>query len=238
MGGFHEGDGCLSLFGPDGQAEVVGEPVGLDGKGDACDVLPEAVAWRSVRTHLAPAGSPAGACGNPPVELAIELDASATSDPDVTVETRAGGVQKIEVDFNEPVAQVTGTIVAVGERFLPVAADSATLTNGNMTLEILFNSGLPNEDCWTIDLAGHIPYLTGDTDCRVKVLTGDIERTGAGMGTVTIGDAITITSGGWLSRDPCTDPAAVQADVDSNGVITIGDAITVNQYNGRSASCP
>ena len=195
-----------------------------------------AVAWRSVRTHTAPVGSAPGACGNPPKELAIELDASVTPDPDVTVETRVGGVRKIEVDFNDPVAQVTGTIQATGERFMPVVADSATLTNGGQTLEILFNNGLPNEDCWTIDLAGHIPYLTGDTDCRVKALTGDIDRGGAGMGTITIGDAIAVNQH-YNGHNPCTGPDAVQADVDCNGTITIGDAITVNQYNGRRASC-
>ena len=136
-----------------------------------------------------------------------------------------------------PAGSTTGTIQAVSDT-VSVDATSANLVNGNMTLEITFAGGLPNEHCWTIDLAGHIPYLVGDTDCRVKALTGDLERTGAGMGNITIGDAITLTSGGWLGRDPCTDSAAVQADVDCNGVITIGDAITVNQYNGRTASCP
>jgi hypothetical protein len=94
-----------------------------------------------------------------------------------------------------------------------------------------------DQDCYAIDLAGVSPYLTGDTDCRVKALTGDIERAGAGMGTITIGDAITVNHY-YNARDPCMDAAAVQADVDCNGTITIGDAITVNQYNGRSASCP
>ena len=53
---------------------------------------------------------------------------------------------------------------------------------------------MSHKNCWTIDLASHIAYLTGDTDCRVKVLTGDIERTGAGMGNITIGLAGAIRS--------------------------------------------
>ena len=52
--------------------------------------------------------------------------------------------------------------------------------------------GLPDECCYTIDLASHSAYLIGDTDCQVKVLAGHIERTGAGMGNITVGDAITV----------------------------------------------
>jgi len=143
------------------------------------------------------------------------------------------------VAFDRPPAPPTGQVSAVPvSPPVPIPATSQTPV-GN-TLELTWTPPLPDQHCYTINLAGLIPYLTGDTDCRVKVLTGDIERTGAGMGTITIGDAITITSGGYLAHDPCTEDAYRQADVDLNGVITIGDAITITSggYIGNSAVCP
>ena len=204
-----------------------------DGVGDACDV--HILGWASVKTHTAPAGSPPGACGNPAVELGITLDPGAAADPNVTVETRMGGVAKIVVTFSEPPGTPTGTMSAVpASTGVPIPATAQTVV-GN-TLELTWAPSLPDQDCYTIDLAGLIVYLTGDTDCKVKVLTGDIDRTGAGMGTITIGDAITVNHH-YNGHNPCTEPDAVQADVDCNGTITIGDAITVNQYNGDTARC-
>ena len=80
--------------------------------------------------------------------------------------------------------------------------------------------------------------MTGDTDCQFKALTGDVDRTGVGAGTVTIGDALRVNRG-FHSCNPCLDPACVEGDIDLNGIITIGDALTVNRlFNGTTASCP
>ena len=202
-----------------------------DGHGDACDV--DILAWASVKMHTAPPGSPPGVCGNPPVELGIALNAAASSDANVTVETRRGGIEKIVVTFNKPPGDPAGTVVAVpGSTGVPIPATNQTVV-GN-TLELSWPP-LPDQDCYDIDLAGLITYLTGDTDCRVKALTGDVDRGGVGGGNITIGDAIKVNS--YNAKNPCLQPQYREGDIDLNGTITIGDAITVNQYNGRTARC-
>ena len=200
-----------------------------------CVGVPVVTEWRSVRTHTAPVGSAPGACGNPPVELAIVLDPTATTN--ATVETRVGGIQKIQVDFDGPIGGVIGTIQAVSGA-VTRDATSTNLINGNQTLEINWSGGLPDQFCWTIDLAGHIVGgVAGDTDVMVRALAGDLDRAGAGAGTITIGDAIKVNTT-FLAHNPCSEAAAVEADVDCNGTITIGDAITVNGMNGHGVTCP
>lgn len=180
---------------------------------------PEISEWRSVRTH--------GACG----DLAIVLDGAATG-ASASVEPREGGIQKIEVDFDKAVSSISGTIQAVGTSST-VNATGANLINGGLTLEILFSGGLPDADCYTIDLSSHIVGLEGDADVTLLALPGEVEFDGQ----VGLGDALEINANN--GRPVCTDSQYVRFDIDTNGAITLGDALIVNyMYNGYTASCP
>jgi len=151
---------------------------------------PFITSWKSVRTHLNNVG-----------DLAISLDPSKT-DGDTgtngpTVETRRYGVLQLQVSFSEAVQPVDGTldvgdVVATaydGLATRSVTPASVSLTNGDTVLAITFDS---SGDHWlgvnarcTFDLAGKFKsaglfgmLVTGDTDCQVRCLVGDINHTG------------------------------------------------------------
>jgi hypothetical protein len=71
----------------------------------------------------------------------------------------------------------------------------------------------------------------------MKTLGGDVDRSGASLGNVTLGDALRINRT-FNARNACTDPPTVEGDIDTDGVISLGGTLTENRsYNSRSASC-
>lgn len=146
---------------------------------------PTVTAWRSVRGH-GPLGdwgiplNPAMTCGN------------GSSGP--TVETRSGGIRRIEVDFDQAV-QLTGNVTVTGVGHTagvpkpPVnyAASQLSLADADRRLVIEFNAGvLPDQTCYTINVAAAVvaaaaphPPPAGDTDCLVRSLTGDPNNDGS-----------------------------------------------------------
>src|SRR4030095_206951 len=91
-----------------------------------------------------------------------------------TSETRNGGIQKIEVDFDGPVTlanpsnvTVTGYITTAGVMGTPslYTPTSVSMVDGD-TLQILFNAGiLPDQGCYIITIgAGTMAQnIIGDT---------------------------------------------------------------------------
>ena len=127
------------------------------------DLLPDAyaISWSSVRIH-----GPAG-------PFAFALDPLATPDT-LSVEPRSGGVRKIVVEFDSPVALQGGGSVAVTDGTDTYSTTSINLADNNYTLEINFDAGvLPDDHCYTIDIAGAIQNLIGDSDCMFGALEGD-----------------------------------------------------------------
>ncbi len=190
---------------------------------------PYTVAWRSVRNHtnLGP--------------LAIQLDPLATDTP-VVSETRRGGIQQIEVDFNEPV-QVVGPLQAVDANtniVFPVTAWS--LINGNQTLVMNWiypgtpqPTGLPDRACYRIDLAGSIVSAGGwilgdDTDCLVKGLAGNVN----GDNNTDLIDAAFVKS---KNGSPVL-PLNIRFDLNLDGNIDLIDMAYCKSLNGGSATCP
>jgi hypothetical protein len=137
------------------------------------------VQWRSVRTHSGD--------GNLAIILNPTAGGNGSSGP--ASETRFGGIQRIEVDFDAAVTlnniaaiSVTGrtTVGGVLGQFVNYAPASITMADAD-TLAITFNPGeLPDETCYTIQIgAGTMAEpVTGDLDVKIRSLVGDTAATG------------------------------------------------------------
>ena len=209
----------------DGSCEVAAEAQCTGtywGDDTVCDPNPcpttecNVVRWASVRP-----------CGT---GCEITLNAAATGSA-VTVEPHSGGIRMITVDFDGPVSLV-GTVEAVNlTGGGAVAASNQYLTNSDQTLVIEFASGLlPDVACYGIDLANNILCLTGDTDCMVRALIGDVNSSGL----VDNGDMtqVRVMRGHAVSSTNC------QYDVNCNGTIDNSDLIQVRIRRGNMVGCP
>ncbi len=155
-----------------------GENVGwinLDDATNYVGVLPaQIMQWRSVRTHGGGGG----------VERFIVLNATATGNGSggPTVETRNGGIQKIELDFNQWV-MLTGTPAAginVTDGTNTYGPSSVTQVD-NDTIAINFNPGvLGDQQCYTITISSGtvMEPIGGDLNCKIRALEGDTTMNG------------------------------------------------------------
>jgi hypothetical protein len=185
---------------------------------------PSAVAWRSVRNH-----GPLG-------PLAIQLNPAAVSGPAVVSETRNGGIQLIEVDFDQPVVLVNpGGITVIDAGGIPYMPSGVSMVDAD-TLAIAFSPGvLPDQKCYTIDLDSCVQsvaglLLSGDTDCRVRGLVGDVNNDEK---TNLIDMAYTKSKNG----QPVL-PGNIPFDVNTDGNVNLIDMALVKSKNGNSALCP
>lgn len=151
-----------------------------------------ATQWRSVRTH-----SGAG-------DLNIPLDATATGNGPAGpgVESRHGGLQRIEIDFSGPVSivnssgvSVTGYATSGGVLGGPVSYTPTSVAMADAdTLVILLPttpagiSLLPDESCYHIVIGPGVldVSLAGDNDVYVRSLRGDTSASGS----VNLSDAL------------------------------------------------
>jgi hypothetical protein len=180
-------------------------------------------------------------------ELAIVLNASASGNGSSgpTVETRNGGIQKVEVDFDAPVnlvnptgVTVTGYITSAGVMGSPspYIPNLVSMVDSD-TIQILFNAGvLPDEGCYTITIAaGTISEnLFGDTDCNIRSLVGDAN----GNGTVNTTDQSVIKS---KISPPINVSTGPQYDVNLSGAINTTDQSLVKSRvtaPAKTALCP
>jgi hypothetical protein len=203
-------------------------------------LLPQPVItqWRSVRTH---AGSP----------LSITLDALASGNglTGPTVEPRNQGIQRIEVDFNDPVTLASASGVTVTGRTTTAAVmggpiaytPNSVVQNGSNGIALLFNAGtLPDQSCYqitispsTITVPGPLG-LVGDFDCNVRSLKGDTTMSGL----LNLTDVIFTN----LNLGAAVNAASAKHDVDlSGGVIDAADFLAVKAgvtSPAKQALCP
>ncbi len=177
--------------------------------------------WRSVRTHGAG------------TDLSIELNPLATGNGSTgpTVETRQGGIQKIEVEFNGAVTLASAASITVTGPGSPTYTASTTCN----TLTINFTGGMSDQACYTITIgpAALSQTVTGNTTCRIRSLQGD----GTGNGSVNLGDAI-------YTKKKIGQTADVFPNLDYNltgGTIDTADMLAVKPLitsPPRKALCP
>ncbi len=188
-----------------------------------CPPSPTITEWRSIRTHANGVG-----------ELKIVLDplAAGNGPGGPTVETRGGGIQKIQVDFDMPAVLSAPALISItsdagGTSYVPTTA----LMISPATLEMTFAAGLlPDEKCYKMDLAGAITGLIGDTDCNVRSLIGDVN----GSGSVEIVDVFFVKS----KNGQVVTEALARFDINTSGTLEIVDVFFTKSRNGKSATCP
>jgi hypothetical protein len=150
------------------------EDANQNGIGDACEAAPPTIiSWKSERTH--------GGAG----ALSIVLDPLTAK-----FETRSGGVKKMLVTFDSPVQAAdgsldTGDVVVTDSLSNTYTPTAVSLTSGDTVLVIEFSSGMPDMKRYKFDLTGKFkaagapyPLLTGDADCEVRSLIGDVNSSG------------------------------------------------------------
>jgi hypothetical protein len=159
------------------------------------------------------------------MDLAVELN---SGEDKPTSETRMGGIERIEVDFDWPI-EVVGNVEAVDiATGISFPATSQAFDGTMLVLE--FADGLPDEACYLIDLAGIITGLGGDTDCVVRSLVGDTN----GDGSANLIDMAQLKS---MNGQPVL-PDNIRFDVNLDGAINLIDMALVKSLNGNSAGCP
>jgi hypothetical protein len=201
-------------------------------------------AWRSLKTH-----SGAG-------EFAITLNAAATATGStgggINVESRnsatQNGITKIQVDFNTPVSVVDPTKVtatgaqttgctSTGANCVISAVNSYTPSSVTMTsaqtMTITFASGaLPGDGCYIITIGQGTTdaTITGDSDCKVRMLQSD----SSGDGIVNLLDAAQTKSRNTrpVTADNC------KSDQNLTMGINLIDAAQAKSRMGRRALCP
>lgn len=178
------------------------------------------VSWRSLRSH-----TNTGDLG-----LVLNPAASGNGASGPTVETRSGGIQKIEVAFDAPITLLNPLSVLVAGRTtaanvmgpeIPYVPTSVTVSGTDKLVLAFAPNLLPQDTCYRIVLLPGLlaQTIVGDADCNVRCNFGDVNMNGE----VNIGDTI-------LVRTQLNSPATTSPHLDVNisgGLINIGDAITV-----------
>jgi hypothetical protein len=181
------------------------------------------VSWTSVRTHITR--------GPQAIEFDPAKSGAGLTGP--TVEPREGGIQRIEVTFDQDavlapdgasrVSIIGRTTDADGELGAPVAysPQSVSLVNNRTLALVLVAPGtatvLPDRTCYTFDVSGVATAASGaslgeDTDCMVRVLQGDTR----GDGGVNLSDAI-------LTHSRISSPYDPRHDVNLDGSENVSD---------------
>ncbi len=132
--------------------------------------------WQSISDHGAES-------------YAIDLDTGFDSNGEYgpAVETREGGIQKIQVEFDRAITLLNPSAIDISDGINSYSPDSVTLENDDSLLVMTFTGGLPGQNCYTIDLNGSVPTVDDiDNDgcyddfllCQVRSLVGDVSGDG------------------------------------------------------------
>lgn len=170
------------------------------------DIMPVIRQWRTVRDHF----------GVGPLALHLDPGAYGNDEEGPAVETRLGGIQMIEVEFDRPVTLAEPTAISVTDGIDNYVPDATSLVSDNL-LQMTFAGGLPEQKCYTIGLDGAIQDLSGDFDCMIRSLVGDVN----GDGIVNEDDTMLLQQ---LYGQP-VDPNNAQCDLNLDGFINPNDLI-------------
>lgn len=114
-----------------------------------------------------------------------------------------------------------------------LAVENEALINEGMTLQIDL-SGSQDGTCYTVDVAGSVPCVGGDTDCSIRVLLGDVAgASDHGDGTTNLIDAAEVKS---RNAEPVVSDN-IRFDVNLDGNVNLIDYAEVKQRNGNRADC-
>lgn len=223
-------DNCPNTANPD-QADANNNNIG-----DACEVVSatrHVVQFRSMRTH-----SGLGA-------LPIVLDAGASGNGSTgpTVETRLGGIQRLEIEFDGPITlalpgatTLLGRTTVAGTLNVPVAyLPSAVSVQSGNTLVLAFPpEALPDATCYTLTVGAGtlVESLTGTLSAQVRALAGDLNASGD----VNLGD--TLAAKAWANVPVAQCPAC---DVNlTGGAVNMGDLLAIKELATQAGTvmCP
>lgn len=160
---------------------------------------PTITQWRSVRMHA----------GIGPEAIVLNPTASGNGANGPTVETRQGGIQRIEVDFGQAMTlanpagvTIVGRTTVGNTMGAPVSYTPLSVSmSGSHTLAITFNpstmpSSLPDRSSYTITItpSTFLEQLTGKVDTEIRSLLGDVTMSGDVnlSGTIDMADALAI----------------------------------------------
>ncbi len=184
--------------------------------------------WRSMRTHT-------GLCALP-----IALNSTATGDGPTgpTVETRSGGIQRIEVEFSGDVSSPNLTYIDVSDGTNTYVPSSVSTTDNVLTINFPATPTagfLPDEKCYTITLnpGAVAETITGDANCKVRALVGDT----TGNGELNLGDALftKVNYTQAASAKPQHDINLGGGNIDYNDMLVIKGGVT---RPAKKALCP
>jgi hypothetical protein len=206
------------------------------GLGSSCQMalcnLPAKVRrWRIMRIH--------GILGELGVPLKPAANGNGVGGP--AVEPRQGALQRIEVEFDQDVMLMNpGAVMSYPDAIMgpPVSYPASVSMSAADRMAIDYPPGmLPDHTCYEINLAGAVQNSTGwaldgDTDCMIRVLTGDATMSGDS----TLSDALLtkLHSGESASASP-------EFDLDLDGLISPADAQVAKSRvasPARKALCP
>lgn len=230
----------------DGEARISNDPyVPSDGavvNRGAYEQIPQdsnAIIWRSIKTH-----TNAG-----PQAIALHPTASGNGASGPTVEPRQGLPPIIQAHFQQPVQIKPGArIQLVGYTAFPngIMSGPFDYSGGTQismlddrTVQISMTGFQPDQICLKIDVGPALldadgNPLTGDTDCLLRILLGDVN----GTGDVSIGDALYMKPFMSTTGSPLTNP---RCDINLTGEVNLGDQLLLKsriRSQSPRALCP
>jgi hypothetical protein len=123
--------------------------------------------WQSIRYH-----------GIEPYAIDLNTGFDSNGEYGPAVETRQGGIRKIQVEFDRAVTLLDPSSITISNGIDSFSPDTVMLENYDSLLVMTFSGSLPEQSCYTINLNEAIENLFGDSHCQVRSLIGDVSGDG------------------------------------------------------------